>query len=378
MSSGTTNKQQDHQSMPEKEMRQKLTLLLVAIFGLLLTFCSATAVINSTGHAAVQSVEGKPYPQLYRYDTNEESAKKRSGKSKSTMGEEYESQMKLSMEQLKEKEYNTVSFMLVHTGNMRTRVNQENLSSVSERIDTIVKDTGDGYYQENQSYNSGTSRETVHMTIQVRSDKFHYVIEEIRKIVDAVVSLSINSRDVTDEYVDVSARADASEAARSSLQAIMAKADTVEEVLKVQQELNRLTQSSESLRQRAQQLKKQSVSLFMDNVNALSNHSRRSKPSMSFVSYRPHQDYSTLTLEVSVMQKMCLAPSWSPFTAASLAIDQIYALCIQLTDVVIYFAVWCIPLVLLLFVIKKLCGAGTITKLAASLQTTKNERADFL
>jgi hypothetical protein len=43
---------------------------------------------------------------------------------------------------------------------------------------------------------------TVHMTIRVRSDKFHYVIEEIRKIVDAVVySLSTNSQDVTDEYV---------------------------------------------------------------------------------------------------------------------------------------------------------------------------------
>jgi hypothetical protein len=98
---------------------------------------------------------------------------------------------------------------------------------------------------------------------------------------------------------------------------------------------------------------------------------------MSFVSYRPHQDYSTLTLEVSVMQKMPLAPSWSPFTAVSVAVDHIYALCIQFTDAVIYFAVWCIPLGLLLFGIKKLCG-GTSTKLAASVQTTNNECADFL
>jgi hypothetical protein len=205
MSSKTTNKKQD-QSMPKYKMHQKLTLLLLVIFGLLLGFCAA--VIDGTADAAVRSAAGKLRKRSgdgldwHGGGASFLSAKKRNTEGKSTMGKEYASQMELSMELLKEKDYNTKSFMLVHTGNMHVRANQENLSSVSEQIDTIVKDTGDGYYQEKQRRNSDTSRETVHMTIRVRSDKFHYVIEEIRKIVDAVVySLSTNSQDVTDEYV---------------------------------------------------------------------------------------------------------------------------------------------------------------------------------
>jgi hypothetical protein len=187
------------------------------------------------------------------------------------------------------------------------------------------------------------------MTIRVRSDKFYQVIEEIRKIVHSVSTLSTNSRDVTDQFVDASARADVLEAARSSLQALMVKANNVEDVLRLQKELNRLTESSESLRQRAQQLKKQSVSrkhyerivscVRWPNLNRL-----------FFVS----QEYSSLTLEVSVTREDNLEARWSPFDAVSLAVEHISEVCARFVDVAVYVAVWCIPLVLLLGVYKAL------------------------
>ena len=186
-------------------------------------------------------------------------AKRKSSSSMNTMGEVYSDQMDTSMEQLKERDYNIQSFMLVHSGNMNVEVSQERFSDVSEEIDRIVQETGQGYFQDKQRGDTGSPREYLRLTIRVQSDTFHQVVDEIRKLADKVVSLSTNSRDVTDEFVDASARADALEATRASLQAIMSKADSVEDVLKLQKELTRLTEQAESHRQRAQQLKKQSV-----------------------------------------------------------------------------------------------------------------------
>jgi hypothetical protein len=170
--------------------------------------------------------------------------------------------METNMKELKERDDKQLtSPMLVYNGDMRVQVvHQEKIPSFSEALKAIVKETGDGYFEDQTHQNSGTPNERLSMTIRVRSDKFYQVIEEIRKIVHSVSTISTYSRDVTDQFVDASARADVLEAARSSLQALMAKANSVEDVLRLQKELNRLTESSESLRQRAQQLKKQSVS----------------------------------------------------------------------------------------------------------------------
>jgi len=177
-----------------------------------------------------------------------------------TVGEEYEAHLEDSMDLLKEKDYGINSSMLVHTGEMHVSIKQENIPSVSKEIDSIVKDVGEGYYENKGHMNVGTDYERLVMTIRVRTDSFQKVIDGIRKVSDSVISLSTRSKDVTDEFVDASARADALEAARTSIRAIMAKADNINEVLKIQQELNRLTEASESHRQRAQTLQKQAVS----------------------------------------------------------------------------------------------------------------------
>jgi hypothetical protein len=114
------------------------------------------------------------------------------------------------------------------------------MPSFSEELAAIVKEMGDGYFEDKTHHNSGTPHEHLSMTIRVRSDKFYQVIEEICKIVHSVSTLSANSRDVTDPFVDASARADVLEAARLSLQALMAKASSVEDVLRLQKELNHL------------------------------------------------------------------------------------------------------------------------------------------
>jgi hypothetical protein len=280
MSSDSLSKNQDQSTATRIEMiyrkSDRLTLLLVVV-GILLTF-SAAAALGIDSQTQSHSVE-RDYHAGSRMRTAQsshimsEQPAMMKGQEQSmkllvaeeseesfSLGQEYADHMETNMEELKERDYKLTSPMLVYAGDMRVQVHQEKMPPFSEELAAIVKETGDGYFEDQTHRNSGTPHESSYMTIRVRSDKFYQVIEEIRKIVHSVSTLSTNSQDVTDHFVDASARADVLEAARSSLQALMAKANSVEDVLRLQKELNRLTESSESLRQRAQQLKKQSVS----------------------------------------------------------------------------------------------------------------------
>jgi hypothetical protein len=75
-----------------------------------------------------------------------------------------------------------------------------------------------------------------------------------------VSSVNINSQDVTDSYIDASARADTLDASRKALKILLGKATNVQDIMEVQRELNALTQQYESHRKRAVHLKKEAVS----------------------------------------------------------------------------------------------------------------------
>ena len=267
MTSESVEKEQ-FQKVPRNKMQRTFTFLLSTIIvGLLLIVAT-----GETSHDYALEYQSQGYTSTGggHYARRSPASRRSSpkvmhqmadaGGDFKTVGEEYEAHLEDSMNLLKEKDYGINSFMLVHTGEMHVSIKQENIPSVSKEIDSIVKDVGEGYYENKGHMNVGTDYERLVMTIRVRTDSFQKVIDGIRKVSDSVNYLSTRSKDVTDEFVDASARADALEAARTSIRAIMAKADNINEVLKIQQELNRLTEASESHRQRAQTLQKQAVS----------------------------------------------------------------------------------------------------------------------
>jgi len=132
-----------------------------------------------------------------------------------------------------------------------------------------------------------------------------------------------------DEFIDVTARADVLEAARDSLKTLLSKANTVEDVLRVQQEMNQLTESIESRRQRALQLKKDS-------------------------------EFSTLSLFAEALPTDHLP--WEPFQMVGLAVKHMSAVGVTSMNALLYLLVWSIPLGLLaisshfLFFRKKITG----------------------
>jgi len=144
--------------------------------------------------------------------------------SSSSLGETYLNQMDLSMNKLKDSDnQKRLNTMLVHTGRLSVSVEHEKITAFEKQLQFVVSETGGGYFQSKSHDSVGTNYQSMHMVIRVRSDKFDRVVEDIQAIAKSVNGLTTNTRDVTDEFVDASARADVLEAARASLQAVLSK-----------------------------------------------------------------------------------------------------------------------------------------------------------
>lgn len=156
--------------------------------------------------------------------------------------------------------------MLVHTGDVRLAAPKDQGAQVASRIETMVVE--EGGYVENKSSRPGRSsysEPSFSLTIRIPSHKFQAFLSKLQgSSLYTVTSLSTQSRDVTDSFVDATTRAETLQASIQSLQTLMAKADTVEAVLQVQKELNGLTQEYESNKARAQSLQKQATLSTLD------------------------------------------------------------------------------------------------------------------
>jgi hypothetical protein len=155
--------------------------------------------------------------------------------------------------------------MLVHEGYLSLNMWKGELQEKVDKIESLIKQDSRAYIENKSNSKDGYGGHdlmTVNIQCRIPSEIFHKTVEDIQDLVgrDMVVSATINTRDVTDEYIDASSRADTLEASKNALQSLLLKAENVNEVMNVQRELTRLTQQMESQRSRAMYLKKQSVS----------------------------------------------------------------------------------------------------------------------
>ncbi|MDO9516996.1 MAG: DUF4349 domain-containing protein [Methanosarcinaceae archaeon] len=117
-------------------------------------------------------------------------------------------------------------------------------------IDEIIKITeaAGGFVSSSSVYDSyyeGDQKEG-YATVRVPKDGFTSVIGDIETLGE-VTSKTISGRDVTEEYIDLSARLGNLERQEERLVEILAMATTVEEVLDVERELGRIRGEIESL-----------------------------------------------------------------------------------------------------------------------------------
>lgn len=137
--------------------------------------------------------------------------------------------------------------MVVRTGDLAIVVDD-----IIKAIDSISKTAASlpgGYVVTSQTWREN-ERLRGSISIRVPAGSFDNVMESIARLAVEVTTRNSTSKDVTEEYTDLSARLKNLEAAEAQLVKIMASATKVEDVLAVQRELTRVRGEIESTKAR--------------------------------------------------------------------------------------------------------------------------------
>jgi len=94
------------------------------------------------------------------------------------------------------------------------------------------------------------------LTLRIPAQHFQSVINSVEKY-GAIASQSISSDDVSDAYYDLKLRIENAKNARSRLLVLLAKAEKTEDLLKIEQEVTRITEIIETLEGRLRRLSDQ-------------------------------------------------------------------------------------------------------------------------
>ncbi len=94
------------------------------------------------------------------------------------------------------------------------------------------------------------------ISIRVPDEKFEQTLAELRSLAVRVTAESTNSRDITEEYVDLGSRLKNAEATESQYLALLEKAGDVDDILNIYERLSRVRSEIEQLKGRMQYLER--------------------------------------------------------------------------------------------------------------------------
>lgn len=204
--------------------------------------------------------------------------------------------------------------LIIRTGNLSVVVEDSEASALAI---ARVADARGGWLVASELYeSSGAKRGTV--TIRVPADQFDAVLAEIKDLALEVRSESTSSQDVTEEFVDLEARLANLEATADRVRAFLDEARNVEEALQVNQELSRLESEIEVIKGRMQYLSQSAA-------------------------------FSTLTVDLipDELSQPIEIGGWQPEGVAKDAIEALVTALQGLANVLIWGAIFCLPLALL-------------------------------
>ena len=156
--------------------------------------------------------------------------------------------------------------MIVRTGDMSLVV-----EDVVEARDEIARLAArfDGYVVSSQIW--GEEQEMrCRISIRVPDEKFEQTLSELRGLAVRVTSESTESRDVTEEYVDLESRLKNAEATENQYLALLKKAEDVEDILRIYEKLSQVRGEIEQLKGQMQYLERTSsmslISTYLEPV----------------------------------------------------------------------------------------------------------------
>ncbi len=166
---------------------------------------------------------------------------------------------------------------VIRTANLRFQV--KDLNESTQAFQEAVRRHKASISSSNQTQDAG--QVTAYMQIRVDHRQFDALVDELLKSSVYLNSKAINAQDVTEEYIDLTTRLKTRKALEARYLEILQQARTVEDIMKVEQQLSQVREQIESQEARLKYLKDQ-VQLSTIYLEAYQQLAYAAEPSIGF------------------------------------------------------------------------------------------------
>jgi hypothetical protein len=131
---------------------------------------------------------------------------------------------------------------IVKDGRLGLRVS--NIESTKLRIDSLIKNNG-GYYA-NENFNNSDWESSYYLQIRIPSTNFEIFISTIEKGKEEILYKEIEARDVTDQFIDLETRLSNKQNYLKRYNDLLKKANSIKEILEIEEKIRALEEEIES------------------------------------------------------------------------------------------------------------------------------------
>jgi len=118
------------------------------------------------------------------------------------------------------------------------------LEKAKSRIDTLVKNNG-GYYA-NENFNNTDYEASYNLRVRIPTDKFEKFIAEVESGDGEILYKQVDARDVTDQFIDLETRLETKGNYLARYRELLKQAKSVKEILEIEEKTRGLEEEIES------------------------------------------------------------------------------------------------------------------------------------
>jgi hypothetical protein len=131
---------------------------------------------------------------------------------------------------------------IIKDGRLGIKVTE--LEKAKSRIDTIVKNNG-GYYA-NENFNNTDYEASYNLRVRIPTDKFEKFIAEVESGDGEILYKQVDARDVTDQFIDLETRLQTKRNYLTRYRELLKQAKSVKEILEIEEKIRGLEEEIES------------------------------------------------------------------------------------------------------------------------------------
>lgn len=132
----------------------------------------------------------------------------------------------------------------------------EDMSKTVKQVTAVVQ-TENGYVASSDMHHNEKGNKTGRLTVKIPQEKFSVFLEKLDDLSLEILHENIQAEDVTDEYVDLTARLKAKQSVMKRLETFLEEAKTTKELLDVMEQMGKVQTEIEQIEGRLNVLKNQ-------------------------------------------------------------------------------------------------------------------------